>query len=365
MSVTLVVTAAASAKHERTAVAAQSLTLDQPRIVVGRGAHADVRLPSRAVSDTHCVIRLEAGNLDVVDEASTNGTTVNGQPVVKGRKKVLRSGDRVGVPGFEILVEISHASSEPPGRTLTIARRLLAEAVAAAGNETAPPELLLTTGRRAGRRWPLATIGSRWVAGRGETCEVILDDPDCSRAHAEFERDEVGVIVRDAGSKNGVLIGGRRVNERRLRHGDEIQLGRSILEFNDPADEVLRALEGGADEPPSVAPVVVPERDAHPAVDAEPAVSSTPVERNAPTIPPPPGSSWSADSAVVADELKRTSAAVPTSPNAPAESKPTAIQPRKRTGSAGDWIVVVLAIVILGVSAAALYVLLRGTPPPH
>jgi hypothetical protein len=48
-----------------------------------------------------------------------------------------------------------------------------------------------------------------------------------------------------------------------------------------------------------------------------------------------------------------------------AEPAGNAIQPRKKSGSAADWIVVALAIVILGVSAAALYVLLRGTPGPH
>ena len=42
MAVTLIVSTSGSAP--------QSITLDQPRVVVGRGAHVDVRLPSREVS---------------------------------------------------------------------------------------------------------------------------------------------------------------------------------------------------------------------------------------------------------------------------------------------------------------------------
>jgi pSer/pThr/pTyr-binding forkhead associated (FHA) protein len=361
VSVTLVVTAASSSPNDRNAGAAQRLVFDQPRIVIGRGAHADVRVPSRAVSDTHAIVRFESGDLSVVDEASTNGTTVNGQPLVKGRKKALRSGDRIGIPGFEITVETSLAAADPPGHTMTVARRLLAGALAASGGEAAPPELVLTTGRRAGRRWTLGTIGDRAVAGRGDDCTIMLDDPDCSRAHAEFERDELGVIVRDLQSKNGVFVGARPVQERRLRHGDEVQMGRSVLAYSDPGEELLRAFEGGADEPPS-APIPAPPFPPPSAVASqpEPSPSLTPPERNAATIPPPPGSSGDAAASATVE-----SAASPGVDAAQIERPSKAIQPRKKSGSAADWIVVALAIVILGVSAAALYVLLRGTPAPH
>ncbi|MEI8255777.1 MAG: FHA domain-containing protein [Deltaproteobacteria bacterium] len=346
MSVTLVVTAAASS-GVRDAGAAQTLTLDQPRIVIGRGAHADVRLPSRAVSDTHAQIRLEAGQLSVLDDGSTNGTTVNGQPVVRGRKKSLRSGDRVGVPGFEIVVESSSTGADPPERTMTVARRFLAQALALGGREADPPALTLVTGRRAGLRWVLPNSGVKMTAGRGELCEVVLDDADCSREHAAFERDDSGVTVRDLASKNGVHVAGRSVQERRLRHGDEVQLGRSVLAFSDPSELLLRALETGPDGPPTAPPLTLPAPAPVPAVaPIEQQGPAAHVERNALTIPPPSPASASPSGAALA------------SAQAPASVAPS----RKRGGHAADWIVVLLAVVILGVSAAALYVLLHGTP---
>ena len=70
----------------------QSITLDLPRIVLGRGAHADVRLPSRAVSELHAVLLNDKHEVTILDEGSTNGTRVNGQPLPRGRRKVLHDG---------------------------------------------------------------------------------------------------------------------------------------------------------------------------------------------------------------------------------------------------------------------------------
>jgi pSer/pThr/pTyr-binding forkhead associated (FHA) protein len=230
-----------------------------------------------------------------------------------------------------------------------VARRLLADALALAGGEAAPPQLVLATGRRAGQTWRLPAPPSRLLAGRGEGCEIVLDDPDCSRQHAEFVRDGDGVLVRDLGSKNGVLVAGRRVLERRLRDGDEIRLGRTVLAFSDPAEQLLRAFETGNDEPAPVdlapsPPLVPPTESAPPETAGEPPSEPSPaVERNAPTMPPPaPGEP-----------------AAP--PPAPAASRSVARRGPARTA---DWVVAALAMVILSVSVAALYFLLRGTPVP-
>lgn len=350
VSVTLAVTSVAA---RTTPGAPQILTFDQPRVVIGRGAHADVRLPSRAVSDNHAVIRIEAGEVSITDEGSTNGTTVNGQPLVRGRKKLLRGGDRIGVPGFEIVVSQSVAPSDPPERTAAVARKLLSDALAAVGGEAAPPEIQLLTGRRAGQKWRLLPPPSRMVLGRGEGCDVVLDDVDCSRQHAELVRDREGVVVlRDLGSKNGIFVSGRRLTERRLRDGDEFQLGRSVLRYSDPAESLLRALEGGADEP---APCQSrPESAALP--DAPPSMETAlPEEGNASTAEPVPAEPVPAEPAPTKAE--------PAPPASPEVTRPRAAAPRP--ARTADWIVIALALVILGISIAALYFVLRGGPGPR
>lgn len=62
--------------------------------VLGRGTDVDLRLADTGISRRHAEIRTEGEHLVVVDLASTNGTTVNGQPVDRQR---LHDGDRIEV----------------------------------------------------------------------------------------------------------------------------------------------------------------------------------------------------------------------------------------------------------------------------
>jgi Protein of unknown function (DUF3662)/FHA domain len=101
------------------------------------------------------------------------------------------------------------------------ARRLEPEPPAAARRQA----LLVGAGRRS------VLNGSRAVIGRSRDCDVIVDDPNVSRRHAELRRDEEGWSVADLGSTNGVKVNGRRVDQARLRPGDHITLGVSDLTF--------------------------------------------------------------------------------------------------------------------------------------
>ena len=46
-----------------------------------------------------------------------------------------------------------------------------------------------------------------------------------------IERSGDGFVVRDAGSLNGTYVNRERVDEARLRTGDELQIGRFRLSF--------------------------------------------------------------------------------------------------------------------------------------
>jgi pSer/pThr/pTyr-binding forkhead associated (FHA) protein len=299
----------------------QTITLDQPRVVIGRGAHVDVRLPSRAVSDQHAMVRVDGPDVSIIDEGSTNGTRVNGVAIARGRRKFLRDGDEIGVGDYAIKVSFVIALADPPERTATLARRLLKDSLRSLGGDSAPPYLELRSGKTAGRRWEIPAAGSRLTLGRAEGCEVLLDDRDCSRQHAEVERDAEGFLLRDLGSRNGIVVGGRSLTEKRLKNGDEFTIGKSALRFVDPTEELLRGFESGADEaapPPPPRPSMPPPT---------------------PSIPPPP--------------------AEPAGALAAATVAPDAKALKERKGDA-DWIVLALAVVILVVSVAALVIVLKG-----
>ena len=69
------------------------------------------------------------------------------------------------------------------------------------------------------------------VLGRSRDCDVVLDDPNVSRRHAELRREGDGWVIADLGSTNGVKLNGRQVDEAPLEAGDEITLGLSRLQF--------------------------------------------------------------------------------------------------------------------------------------
>ena len=73
--------------------------------------------------------------------------------------------------------------------------------------------------------------GDPFVIGRSRECDLVLDDPNVSRRHAELRREDDGWAVRDLGSTNGIKLNGRRSRGGRLSPGDEITLGLSRLTF--------------------------------------------------------------------------------------------------------------------------------------
>jgi pSer/pThr/pTyr-binding forkhead associated (FHA) protein len=83
--------------------------------------------------------------------------------------------------------------------------------------------------------------------GRGDEADLVLNDQDVSRLHLELVRDFDGSLARDLESKNGLVVNGKRLRERRLRHGDTLHLGNTLLVYHDPAEEALRGLEGQGD----------------------------------------------------------------------------------------------------------------------
>ena len=77
------------------------------------------------------------------------------------------------------------------------------------------------------------TLSSRGaVMGRSRDCDVVLDDANVSRRHAEVRPSGGSWIVNDLGSTNGIKINGRRVDgPQSLRDGDVIELGTSRVTF--------------------------------------------------------------------------------------------------------------------------------------
>ena len=77
------------------------------------------------------------------------------------------------------------------------------------------------------------TVASRGaVLGRSRDCDVVLDDANVSRRHAEVRPSGGSWIVNDLGSTNGIKVNGRRVDgPQSLKPGDVIEIGTSRVTF--------------------------------------------------------------------------------------------------------------------------------------
>jgi pSer/pThr/pTyr-binding forkhead associated (FHA) protein len=255
--------------------------LDEIRL--GRRADLELPLPFAALSGVHARVLRTPEGWHVEDAGSTNGTWLEGERVAPGERRVL-------VPGAELLLgnvrlrfegEGSSSPSAAAEGTATIARRLVDDLFAASPAKA--PALRVLRGAPV-QRLALGETGRAYFAGRAEACALSLDVEEVSREHATFTRAATGIVVRDLGSKNGVVIAGARiVGERVVSDGDVVEIGPVAVTLDDPVGRYLRELEAEPAPVAAPAPVVEPGLVDVPALVAEEAVLEIPAQRRSST----------------------------------------------------------------------------------
>jgi DNA-binding NtrC family response regulator len=162
---------------------------------IGRGEGNVVQLSDLAVSRAHCAIELREGRLCLVDEASRNKTTVNGQPV---RVHVLQQGDEIAVGKTRLAflpaegAQVSARHAMPSRVTMEIGSGEILRAAQTLGLASGPDE-------RA-RRY-LASIAALGEALRGAADREALGRSTCQAVLAALHADRVFMCTRDAGGR--------------------------------------------------------------------------------------------------------------------------------------------------------------------
>lgn len=229
-----------------------SLTLDASRVVIGRGASCDVRLPDPSVSQRHAVVSAQGAEYQIIDEGSTNGTFVGGVRLSPKAPRSLRSGDmvRVGRVWLEVRIDQTAPTPDLALATRDLALALVQNAMAAQGNDTVP-KVTIVEGADLGAILPLADEGRVYIVGRGETCDLPLADADASREHVQIVRRGASVLVRDLRSKNGSMMGEQPIPTGRdapWKPSAMVRVGATVLALDEPVAAALGDLEGAADE---------------------------------------------------------------------------------------------------------------------
>jgi len=220
---------------------------DNAPFIIGR-KQGDLLLSDSLVSGVHARILLrEDGSWQLQDLNSTNGTMVDGRLV---REIALKPGMEIDIGHTRMILfqgpEEQKAEEKAPQAELDIAWLLDEDAVELQGGDRTrspgdvigqdlrlPPGLNavleVVAGDDVGKVFRF-TRGNITVGRRAG--EVPLSDLEVSRRHSVIEvfgRDMI--YLRDLGSTNGTYHNGQRIKVARLRSGDTVGVGRSVLKL--------------------------------------------------------------------------------------------------------------------------------------
>jgi FhaA, N-terminal domain/FHA domain len=168
----------------------------------------------------------------LLEHARSERLVMMSRPVVE-----FETDDRLGLGEFGIQTRVVHPDPEsaadpvapPPssGRTMIYSTAgRVAEPLEERARSRQQTALVLLGGKR-------LVIGPAGATmGRSRQCDVMIDDPNVSRTHAEIRPRGGSWVLTDLGSTNGSRLNGRRLQGPEvLKPGDEIELGTSLLTF--------------------------------------------------------------------------------------------------------------------------------------
>ena len=228
------------------------LIFDSPRIVLGRSASCDVRLPDASISHRHASLRQRGSEYILLDENSTNGTFVGPVRLMSGAPRVVKSGDKLRLGRVWLKVDLKPAVPTAGAGQLTkeIALGLVAGALTSEG-ESSAPRLRVVGGADTGKELVLETFDNPYTVGRYAGCDLVINDPDSSRRHLTVTRRGMEVVVQDLNSKNGCTLDGTLLQadlEYPISRTQTLCIGETQIVVIDPLEEALGELEAAPDE---------------------------------------------------------------------------------------------------------------------
>src|SRR5262245_32718907 len=192
---------------------------------IGRDASCSLVLHDDSVSRRHARVEQHAEGLRVLDLGSGNGVWVGSERV---KDIVLRAAQRfsIGSTVFECCEEIPmFAAAAATAATLLVNRSAID-----VGDLSRPPlgeaevpvgfvVRVIVGGEIVMRGQEFVVEGTEVTIGRGNDCDIILDERDVSRKSARIEIVDGGFRVTDLGGSVGVWRDNRKVTDEVVPRG--------------------------------------------------------------------------------------------------------------------------------------------------
>jgi len=209
------------------------LRIKKDEMVIGR-EDADLILTDPAVSKWHCRIFKEKKRYYLEDLGSKNGTIVNKK---RTQRAELNNLDEIEL-GQTLIVYSDYDGSEecvPEDVSQELDHLRDSTKAQQQGESGRMPKgrefyLEIMSGKDKARSFKIDRCPL--IIGRGEEANLRLSDEEASRKHAMIEvlsRDNA--YLTDLASQNGTYLNGAHIRAMRLKHGDKIRLGQTIIQF--------------------------------------------------------------------------------------------------------------------------------------
>jgi hypothetical protein len=166
----------------------------------------------------------------LLEHAHREGFALLSAPLIQ-----FETDDRLGLGQFGIATRVVDADELPPASVREEAGRTMVFGAAGPADVRQEPEETIRVGRALllyrGRRFAVGSQGA--TIGRSRDCEIVIDDANVSRRHAELRPRGGAWVLTDLGSTNGTRLDGRRIERPEpLEPGDRIEVGASVITFD-------------------------------------------------------------------------------------------------------------------------------------
>lgn len=207
-----------------------------PQVFMGRDSENDIQIPLPSVSRKHARLFEENGQWFIEDIGSGSGTRINAELLQANHPRQVADSDIIEIVHATItvfLTPVDRLETDLDEKTSIVAQRMVRGMMDK--SEQSDPYLIVLNGPSEGRKTAISNATQEFVIGRAETADLSISDASLSRRHARITREWNDIYIEDLGSKNGVVVNGRKIsNLTRIKDGDRIYLGTLHLAFMDP-----------------------------------------------------------------------------------------------------------------------------------
>lgn len=203
--------------------------LVEPRLVIGTARECQLVLRDDGLKKQHAVVDITGESLRL--RALGPLIEINGRPINEGEVCELNTGDKLSIAS--VVMDVVDPKLE---------RREQNPAAAVVAQQGSSKQEWALKANHSALSDRVYKLGEQTVVGRSSECDIVLAAAHLSRQHARLFIDQGALYVRDLGSSNGTFLNGVRVEEARVRRGDELAFDSLSFGVLGPAETVDKTL---------------------------------------------------------------------------------------------------------------------------